>query len=97
MWEQLTTIFSDPNVKRDAANRLHANFQLNRPFSSWIAEIHWDATIAGYDVDSFQLRDLVFYNMSIELKKALVHERDINDLNFDEAVSRLQEKRIIIS
>ncbi|KAI0995782.1 hypothetical protein K3495_g12398 [Podosphaera aphanis] len=29
--------------------------------------------------------------MSMGLKKALVHERDIDKLEFDEAVSRLQD------
>ncbi|KAI1003863.1 hypothetical protein K3495_g4345 [Podosphaera aphanis] len=91
MWTQLSTIFSDLNAKRDAANRLHSNFQLNRPFLSWIAEIRCDATIVGYNTDSIQIPDLVFFNMSVDSKKALVHERDIDDPNFDEAVSRLQD------
>lgn len=87
----LDTIFGDPNRVRDAVNRMHANFQRNQAFSSWIVEIRRDAAIAGYDSNSRPLRDLIFYNMSLELKKALVHERDIDNLNFDEAIARLQD------
>ena len=90
MMSVLDTIFGDPNRSRDAVNRLHANFQRNKPFSNWVVEIRRDAAIAGYDPSSQHLRDLVFYNMSIELKKALVHERDIDDLEFDLAISRLE-------
>ena len=91
MINTLETIFGDPNRVRDAVNRLHANFQRNKPFSSWIIDIRRDAAIAGYESESRPLRDLIFYNMSIELKKALVHERDIDNLNFDEAIARLQD------
>lgn len=87
----LDTVFGDPNRVRDAVNRLHSNFQRNKPFASWIVEIRKDASIAGYDLDSRSLLDLVFYNMSIELKQALVHERDIDSLRFDQAIARLQD------
>lgn len=91
MVKVLDTIFGDPNRVRDAVNRLHSNFQKNKTFSSWIVEIRRDAAIAGYSSTSQPLRDLVFYNMSLELKKALVHERDIDNLSFDEAIARLQD------
>ncbi|KAI0995915.1 hypothetical protein K3495_g12267 [Podosphaera aphanis] len=91
MWTHLTTLFDDPNASRDAAARLHSNYQKKRPFSSWIADIRRDALLAGYDTNSLQLRNLVLLNMSVELKRALIHERDIDSLNFDQAVSRLQD------
>lgn len=91
MMHQLTVIFGDPNRVRDAVSRLHSNAQRNKPFSTWIAEIRRDAAIAGYESNSQHLRDLVLSNMSLELKRALIYERDIDYLSFDEAVSRLQD------
>ena len=91
MFEVLDTLFGDPNRVRDATNRLHANFQNNRPFSHWITDIRKDASIAGYDFESRSLRNLIFYNMSLELKKALVHEKDIDMLDLDSAIARLQD------
>ena len=87
----LDTVFGDPNRVRDAVNRLHSNFQRNKSFATWIVEIRKDASIAGYDLDSRSLLDLIFYNMSIELKQALVHERDIDSLKFDQVIARLQD------
>lgn len=91
MIQLLDTIFGDPNRVRDAVNRLHSNFQRNKPFATWIVEIRKDASIAGYDLDSRSLLDLVLFNMSIELKQALVHERDIESLKFDQVIARLQD------
>ena len=63
-----------------------------KSFASWIAEIRRDAAIAGYSGYGYnQLKDLILNNMSLELKKSLIHERDIDLLDFDEAVSRLQD------
>ncbi|KAI0999937.1 hypothetical protein K3495_g8263 [Podosphaera aphanis] len=58
--------------------------------SSWIADIRRHALLTGYDIN-YLLRNLVFLNMSVELKRALIHERDIDSLNFDQAISRLQD------
>lgn len=91
MIQLLDTVFGDPNRVRDAVNRLHSNFQRNKPFATWIVEIRKDAAIAGYELNSRSLLDLVYYNMSIELKQALVHERDIDSLKFDQAIARLQD------
>lgn len=91
MIEVLDTLFGDSNRVRDAVNRLHANFQKNKPFAHWIVEMRQDAAIAGYESNSRHLRDLVFFNMSLELKQALVHERDIDLLDFDSAIARLQD------
>ncbi|KAI0992271.1 hypothetical protein K3495_g15915, partial [Podosphaera aphanis] len=91
MMDQLTVIFGDPNRVRDAASRLHSNPQKNKHFSTWIAEIRRDAAIAGYESNSRYLKDLVLNNMSLELKRALVHEREIDFLGFNETVSRLQD------
>lgn len=87
----LGTLFDDPNRARDAAARLHSNYQRNRPFVGWIAEIRRDAAIAGYDSSSLALRNIILFNMSIELKRAIIHERDIEALNIDEIISRLQD------
>lgn len=91
MMDQLTIIFGDPHRVRDAASRLHLNAQKNKSFGTWIAEIRRDAAIAGYESNSRYLRDLVLNKLSSELKKALVYERDIEHLGFDEVASRLQD------
>lgn len=91
MMDQLTNIFGDPHRARDAASRLHSNAQKNKSFGTWIAEIRRDAAIAGYESNSRYLRDLIFNKLSLELKKAMIHERDIEYLDFDEAASRLQD------
>lgn len=91
MMELLKTLFDDPNRIRDAICRLYSNHQQNKPFSTWIAEIRRDASMAGYDSEYRTLRDLVLNNMSSELKKAIIHERDIDLLSFDQTVSRLQD------
>lgn len=91
MMELLKTLFDDPNRIRDAICRLYSNHQQNKPFSTWIAEIRRDASMAGYDSQYRTLRDLVLNNMSSELKKAIIHERDIDLLSFDQTVSRLQD------
>ena len=91
MFSVVDTLFGDPNRVRDAVNRLHSNYQRKKPFAEWIVEIRRDASIAGYMSDSKPLCDLIFYNMSIELKKALVHERDIDELDLDKAIARLQD------
>lgn len=87
----LDTIFGDPNRVRDAVARLHSNFQRNKPFTNWIVEIRRDASIAEYDPNSRPLLDLVLFNMNIELKKALVYEKEFDQLSFDQAISRLQD------
>lgn len=92
MMETLTKIFDDPNRVRSAKARIYSNKQRNKSFASWIAEIRRDAAIAGYNGYGYnQLKDLILNNMSLELKKSLIHERDIDLLDFDEAVSRLQD------
>lgn len=91
MMKTLGIIFDDPNRKRDSVARLHSNMQRNRPFSSWIAEMRRDAAIAGYNNDSYRLKDLILMNMSLELKQALIYEREIDSLDLDETVSRLQD------
>lgn len=90
MMNELTVLFDDPNRIRDAIARLHSNFQKNKSFSSWIAEIRRDAAIAGYE-NSRELRNIVFLNINLELQQALIFERDIYSLEFNEAVSRLQD------
>ncbi|POS86565.1 hypothetical protein EPUL_002924, partial [Erysiphe pulchra] len=90
MMNKLTILFDDPNRVRDATARLHANNQRNKPFSSWIAEIRRDASIAGYE-SSRELRNIVFLNLNLELQQALIYERDIYSLEFNEAVARLQD------
>ncbi|KAI0996054.1 hypothetical protein K3495_g12127 [Podosphaera aphanis] len=80
MMDLLSTLFSDPNRVQDAKTRLHGNRQKNRPFSSWIAEIWRDAAICGYDKKPDVLRDIIFLNISMELQKALIHEREIESL-----------------
>ena len=90
MMNQLTILFDDPNRVRDAIARLHSNQQKNKAFSSWIGEIRRDAAIAGYE-NSDKLRDIVFLNLSLELEKALIHERDIYTLDFNSAVARIQD------
>lgn len=89
MMNELTVLFDDPNRVRDAKARLHSNFQRNKPFSTWIAEIRRDAAIAGYE-NSERLRDIVLLNLNLELEQALIHERDIYTLDFNSAVARLQ-------
>lgn len=91
MMDLLVTLFDDPNRVRDAINRLYSNPQRNEPFSNWIAEIHWDAAMAGYDSQSKTLRDLVLSNINLELNQALIYHREIFQMNFDEVVSRLQD------
>ncbi|RKF60460.1 hypothetical protein OnM2_050068 [Erysiphe neolycopersici] len=91
MFKLLSTLFDDPNRARDAAVRLHSNYQRNRPFISWISEIRRDAAVAGYDPDSLVLRNLIFFNMSNELKRAIIHERNIDLLDINETISRLQD------
>ncbi|POS84090.1 hypothetical protein EPUL_002570 [Erysiphe pulchra] len=83
MMNELIVLFDDPN--RDAIARLHANSPRNKPFSSWIAEIRRDAAIAGYE-SSRELRNIVFLNLSLEFQQALIYERDIYSLVFNEAV-----------
>lgn len=90
MMNELTILFDDPNRVRDAIARLHANNQRNKPFSAWIAEIRRDAAIAGYE-NTRELRNIVFLNLSLELQQALIYERDIYALDFNEAISRLQD------
>ncbi|KAI0998628.1 hypothetical protein K3495_g9567, partial [Podosphaera aphanis] len=87
---QLTILFDDPNRVRDAVARLHRNKQKNKAFSSWIAEIRRDAAIAGYE-NTQALTDIVFLNINLELQRALINEKDIDMLKFDEAVARLQD------
>ncbi|POS81975.1 hypothetical protein EPUL_006623 [Erysiphe pulchra] len=91
MFDLLGTLFDDPNRVRDAKARLFSNHQRNKPFSSWIAEIRRDAAIAGYDKHLGPLRDLIFLNLSFELKQAVVHEKDIDNLDLDRAIARLQD------
>lgn len=91
MMKTLATIFDDPNRKRDSVIRLHSNMQRNRPFSAWVAEMRRDAAIAGYNTDPDRLKELLLINMSLELKQALIYEREIDSLNLDETVSRLQD------
>lgn len=90
MMNELTILFDDPNRVRDATARLYANSQRNKPFSSWIAEIRRDAAIAGYE-SSRELRNIVFLNLNLELQQALIYERDIYSLEFNEAVACLQD------
>lgn len=91
MMEILHIIFHDPNLVRDAVNRLYSNKQKNKSFSTWIAEIRRDAAIAEYDHDSRHLKDLIFHNMSLELQQALIYERDIDKMGVNEIVARLQD------
>lgn len=91
MMETLNVIFHDPNLERDASARLHSNPQNSKPFSVWISEIRRDAAIANYAPNSIYLRDLVFHNLSLDLKKALVHERGLRKMDFNEAVACLQD------
>ncbi|POS82494.1 hypothetical protein EPUL_006621 [Erysiphe pulchra] len=90
MMIELTVLFDDPNRIRDAIARLHSNFQKNKSFSSWIAEIRRDAAIAGYE-NSRELRNIVFLNINLELQQALIFERDIYSLEFNDAIARLQD------
>ncbi|KAI0998890.1 hypothetical protein K3495_g9307 [Podosphaera aphanis] len=87
---QLTILFDDPNRVQDAVARLHRNKQKNKAFSSWIAEIRRDAAIAGYE-NTQALTDIVFLNINLELQRALINEKDIDMLKFDEAVARIQD------
>lgn len=80
MMNQLTILFDDPNRVRDTTARLHANSQKNKLFSSWIVKIRRDAVIAGYE-SSRELRNIVFFNFSLELRPALIYERDIYSLD----------------
>lgn len=91
MLQLLATLFDDPNRVRNAKARLYSNHQRNKPFSSWIAEMRRDAAIAGYDKHLGPLRDIIFLNLSLELKQAIVHEKDIDNLDLDSAISRLQD------
>lgn len=91
MFHLLGTLFDDPNRISNAKARLFANQQRNKPFSSWIAEIRRDAAIAGYDRHLGPLRDIIFLNLSLELKKAIIHEKDIDNLDLDNAIARLQD------
>lgn len=86
MMNDPTVLFDDPNRVTNAKARLHSNFQRNKPFSTWIAEIRRDAAIAGYE-NSERLRDIVFLNLNLELEQALIHERDIYTLDFNSAVA----------
>ncbi|POS85664.1 hypothetical protein EPUL_002374 [Erysiphe pulchra] len=76
MMNELTILFDDPSR--------------NKPFSSWIAEIRRDAAIVEYE-NSRELRNIIFLNISLELQQALIYERDIYSLDFNEAVARLQD------
>lgn len=91
MMKILETLFDDPNRARDAAARLHSNYQRNRPFISWIAEIRRDATMAGYEPESLVLRNIIFFNMSMGLKRAIIHEHDLNSLPINKVIARLQD------
>lgn len=91
MFKTLTTIFEDLNCSRDAVSRLHKNFQRNKPFAQWLAEIRRDASIADYQFYSRNLRDLVIENMYLQLKKSLIDERDVDMLGLNDMVSRLQD------
>lgn len=92
MMDTLTKLFDDPSRVRNAKSRIFSNKQRNRDFSSWITEIRRDAALAGYTSHEYnQLKDIVLHNMSLELKKAMIHERDIDLLDFDEAIFRLQD------
>ncbi|KAI0999868.1 hypothetical protein K3495_g8331 [Podosphaera aphanis] len=91
MMDLLITLFSDPNRVRDAKVRLYGNRQKNRPFSSWIAEIWQDAAICDYDQKPDVLRDIIFLNISMELQKELIHEREIESLDLNAAIARLQD------
>ncbi|KAI0994740.1 hypothetical protein K3495_g13441 [Podosphaera aphanis] len=90
MFEHLEILFDDPNRIRDAKFRLHSNKQRNKPFSTWIAEVRRDAAISRYDKYPEPLRDIIFLNFSLKLKKALIHEKDIEELSLDQTVARLQ-------
>lgn len=87
----LDTLFDDSNRFQDAINRLHSNSQRNKPFSSWIAEIHRDTAMAGYDSQSQTLRDLVLSNINSEISQVLTYDREISQMNFDEVVGRLKD------
>ena len=91
MLHLLEVLFDDPNRVTDAKARLHANKQRNKPFFTWISEIRRDAAISGYDKYPEPLRDIVFLNLSLELKQALIYEKDIEKLDFDNAIARLQD------
>ena len=92
MMKTFTKIFDDPNRIRNARSRLYLNKQHNKTLVSWIIEIRRDAAVAGYTSYRYnQLKDVVLHNMNLELKKALVYERKIESLEFDEAVSRIQD------
>ena len=60
-------------------------------FFTWISEIRRDAAISGYDKYPEPLRDIVFLNLSLELKQALIYEKDFEKLDFDNAIARLQD------
>lgn len=91
MFQLLDVLFNDPNRVRDVVARLHFNKQKNKSFSTWISEIRRDAAIASCEKHLKPLRDIIFLNLSLELKNALIHDREIGNLNLDEAISRLQD------
>lgn len=91
MLDLLEILFDDPNRVQDAKLRLHSNKQRNKPFSTWIAEIRRDAATAGYDKYPGPLRDIIFLNINLELKQALIYEKDIESLDLDNAIARLQD------
>ena len=68
MCHLLGVLFNDPNRISDAKSRLFANRQQNKAILTWIAEIRRDAAISGYDKYEGPLRDIIFLNLSLELK-----------------------------
>lgn len=78
-------------IESEMKARLLANQQRNNPFSSWIAEIIRDAAITGYDKYLDSLWDLWFLNLNFELKQAIIYERDLDKLDLDSAIARLQD------
>lgn len=85
------TLFDDPNRVRDAKAPLFANHQRNKPFSSWISEIRRDAAIAGYGKYLNPLRNLIFLNLSFELKQAIFYEKNLDKLDLDSAIACSQD------
>lgn len=91
MLNLLEILFDDPNRVRDAKERLYGNKQRDKPFTTWIAEIRRDAAIAGYDKLAGPLRDIIFMNLSLELKQAIINDNDIDNLDLNQAIARLQD------
>lgn len=74
MIDLLKKIFDNPNWVKDAIKRSYSNSQRNKVFSTWIAVLRRDASMARYDYNHRALRDPVMTNIRLELQATLINE-----------------------